>query len=83
VPTLRSVRQHRVSEDQGAPGGLLVRDDIVDLILDEFVTVTSPFGSAYPTSLPPLTRRQKVRIRISHVKWKIHDRLFPECRSEW
>ena len=61
-------------------GGHTVPPEFIDKVLERqgqanpFWTNRAPF--------PPLTLRQRLRVRWWDAKWAIHDALFPSCRSD-
>ena len=59
-----------------------VADEIMEQIQRPNLLTSLGFDPNRPRA--PLTLRQKVRLRLSSWRWRVHDHLFPDCQqSDW
>ena len=48
------------------------------VLFETFITRSNPYR--VPWVPVKLTRRQRIRVELAMLRWRIHDALFPECR---
>jgi hypothetical protein len=69
--------------NQHEPGGYAVPEVTVRAYYDELIATGPAF---FTRPLPPpraLTIREQYRLRRAHLRDRLHDLLFPDCRESW